>query len=310
MPDAYADINSTTKPLVSICVVTYNQKQFIRETLDSALAQDYEPLEIIVADDGSTDGTAEIVEEYARRAPGKIVALTGGNNVGVTGNCNRGLERCKGKYVAFLGGDDVLFPAKIRAQVDYMELHPECAVSYHDMEIFCSETGATLKLFSRVSRPVNGGLREAIKFGTVNCASASMYRADSVPPDGFDATLPVVSDWYFTIQTLAAGGRINYMPEVLGRYRKHSSNVSNADSPFRMQGYLDILQTCSKCMRFYPEHMSSAIARLAAIMRESRGLHGGRYYAKFLRASLRLRFSFRSVAGLMTYYLSACRVRV
>jgi glycosyltransferase involved in cell wall biosynthesis len=295
-------------PLVSICVVTYNQKNFIRETIDSALAQDYQNIEIIVADDGSTDGTAEIVEEYARSAPGKVVAVVGGGNLGITGNCNRGLSRCKGKYVAFLGGDDVFFPEKIRTQVEYMESNPECDVSYHDMEIFSNETGQTLNLFSRVSRPVNGSLREAIRFGTVNCASASMYRAAKIPDEGFDPSLPVVSDWYFTIQVLAAGGRFCYIPKVLGRYRRHLANVTNVDSPFRLQGYLDILQTCSKCMRYYPEHISSAISRMSAIMRESRKLQGGAHYGQYLRASLKLKFSMISLAGLMVYYISARRI--
>jgi glycosyltransferase involved in cell wall biosynthesis len=299
-----------SKPLVSICIVTYNQEHLIRETLDSALAQDYENIEIIVADDGSTDGTAEIVEKYSRAAPGKVIALIGGPNLGITGNCNRGLSRCSGKYIAFLGGDDLLFSEKIRLQVEHMENNPDCSVSYHDMEIFDSDTGSTLKLFSRVSRPVSGGLREAIRFGTVNCASATMYRAAAIPADGFDVTLPVVSDWYLTIQTLAGGGRLSYMPRVLGRYRKHLSNVSNSNSPFRMQGFLDILQTCSKCMRYYPQHLSSVMSRLSAVMRESRGLQGGANYGEYLRASLRLRLSPKSLAGLLVYYVSARRIRI
>jgi len=299
-----------TKPLVSICVVTYNQKHLIRETLDSALMQDYENIEFVVADDGSTDGTAEVVEEYSKAAPGKVIALTGGPNLGITGNCNRGLSHCRGKYVSFLGGDDILFSDKISLQVQYMESHPECSVSYHDMEIFDSDSGKTIKLFSQVSRPVNGGLQEAIRFGTVNCASASMYRAAHLPTDGFDPSLPVVSDWYLTIQTLAAGGRFSYIPRVLGRYRKHLANVSNSNSPLRMQGFLDILQTCSKCMRYYPQHLSSVMSRMSAVMRESRGLQGGANYAEYLCTSLRLQLSVKSLTGLLVYYLTARRVRL
>jgi glycosyltransferase involved in cell wall biosynthesis len=300
----------STNPLVSICVVTYNQKHLIRETLDSALAQDYENIEVVVSDDGSTDGTVEVIEEYAKAAREKVVALVGGPNLGITGNCNRGLSACRGKYIAFLGGDDILSPQKIRLQVEYMESHPDCSVSYHDMEIFDSDTGRTIKLFSQVSRPVTGGLREVIRFGTVNCASASMYRVADIPSAGFDASLPVVSDWYFTIQTLAIGGRFAYIPQVLGRYRKHLANVSNSNSPFRMQGFLDILQTCSKCIRYYPEHVSSTLSRLSAVMRESRGLQDGIHYGEYMRASLRLRISAKSMLGLLVYYATSRRIRL
>lgn len=310
MSSKQSDLNAHGGPLVSLCVVTYNQKQFIRETLDSLLSQDYQNTEIVVADDGSTDGTAEIIDEYARLAPGKVIALTGGPNLGIAGNCNRGLNGCSGKYIAFVGGDDIMFPNKTRLQVEFMENNLDCDVSYHDMEIFDSETGKTMKLYSRVSRPVNGGLGEAIRFGTVNCGSASMYRKSSIPEGGFDLGLPVVADWYFTIQVLSNGGTLRYMPEILGRYRKHLSNVSNLNSPFRMQGYLDTLQTCARCMRYYPEHLLAVISRLSAIMRESRGLQGGANYAEYLRASLRLRFSMSSLVGLMAYYISGRRVRL
>lgn len=100
-------------PLVSVHVITFNQAHLIHETLQSILAQDYANIEIIVADDGSTDGTANIISEYANQYPSKIIPLVAGPNLGITGNSNRGLQACKGKYIAFIGGDDLFLPSKI-----------------------------------------------------------------------------------------------------------------------------------------------------------------------------------------------------
>src|SRR5689334_23285444 len=99
-----------SRPLVSVLVVAYNQISFIADTLASAVEHDYENLQVVVADDGSTDGTTDVVLDFARRHPGRVVPLTGGPNLGITRNCNRGLTACKGEYVAFLGGDDLFLP--------------------------------------------------------------------------------------------------------------------------------------------------------------------------------------------------------
>jgi glycosyltransferase involved in cell wall biosynthesis len=297
-------------PLVSICIITFNQKDFIRETLNSVLDQDYENFEIIVADDGSIDGTDEIILEYAQKSRGRIIPQVGMKNVGITGNCNRGLSACKGKYIAFLGGDDLFLPGKIRAQVEFMEANPNCDVCYHDVEIFESASGKVISLFSQVSRPTNGGIREAIKAGSVNCASASMYRGSKTPKTGFDISLPVVSDWFFTIQTLAAGGQFCFIHAVLAKYRRHPTNVSNIDSPFRMQGFLDLLHTCALCIRYYPQYLSQTQSRMSEILRESRKLNGGEFYSSYLWASLRMGVSFKTIAGLAGYYLTAKRLKL
>src|SRR5436190_24170616 len=100
-------------PQVSIHFVSFNQAAFIEESLESALRQDYPNLQIVASDDGSTDGTAQIIERYARRYPDRIHAITGGPNLGITANCNRALRECKGEYIAFLAGDDLYLPGKI-----------------------------------------------------------------------------------------------------------------------------------------------------------------------------------------------------
>ena len=106
-----------SEPLVSIMVITYNHVDFIGAALDSALAQTYPNIEIIVGDDGSTDGTAEIVDSYAERFPQRIRAMPRKVNTGVTGineNSSRVLRACRGKYLCVLEGDDSVIPREDR----------------------------------------------------------------------------------------------------------------------------------------------------------------------------------------------------
>lgn len=216
---------STTAPLVSVHVVTYNQRQFVDETLGSILSQDYPALQVVVADDGSKDGTAEIVEGYAARYPGKVVAITGGPNLGISGNSNRCLKACTGTYVAFLAGDDLMLPGKIARQVAWLEEDPRRVLCAHDVEHFDSNTGRTIRLHSQISTPRMGkGTAEFLRWGYFSATSSIMVRRSAIPAYGFDDRIPVHSDWKFAADCLVAGGSFGYVPGVLGRYRLHERN--------------------------------------------------------------------------------------
>ena len=88
-------------PLVSVAIITYNQADIIHETLPETINQQYSNLEVIIADDGSTDGTAQIILEYAGKYPDRVIPVLSNRNNGITINSNQALEACHGKYVAF-----------------------------------------------------------------------------------------------------------------------------------------------------------------------------------------------------------------
>ena len=119
-------------PLVSVAIITFNHKPFIRDCIESVLSQDYENMEIVIADDASSDGAQEIIRQYQEKYPHKIKAKLSQKNHGTTKNANWAHFNCKGKYITFLAGDDLCLPGKIRKQVEYMEAHPECSISYHN----------------------------------------------------------------------------------------------------------------------------------------------------------------------------------
>jgi glycosyltransferase involved in cell wall biosynthesis len=108
-------------PLVSIIVPAYNAAGFLREALDSLLAQTYRNTEIILLDDASTDATPQIATEYA----GRIAYVRQPSNLGIYDNVNLGIARAEGDFIATYHSDDVYLPTIVEAQVAYLNAHPE-----------------------------------------------------------------------------------------------------------------------------------------------------------------------------------------
>lgn len=140
-------------PIVSICCITYNHAAFIRKALDGFLMQ--EPptgvpkdelwYEILIHDDSSTDGTTEIIKEYATKYPDRIFPLYEAENQYLKVGGTRGIDlfnynRARGKYIAYCEGDDYwIDPHKLQKQVDFMESHPEYSITctrciHHDCD--------------------------------------------------------------------------------------------------------------------------------------------------------------------------------
>ncbi|WP_026892750.1 glycosyltransferase family 2 protein [Lacrimispora aerotolerans] len=133
--------NSDSNIMVSVNCVTFNHKNYIRQALDSFLMQktNFE-FEILVHDDASTDGTGEILREYEKKYPGKVLPLIQTENQysqgidNISGAFN--FPRARGKYIFMCDGDDYwVSPDKMQKQVDYMEAHPECTLCIHSAKI-------------------------------------------------------------------------------------------------------------------------------------------------------------------------------
>jgi glycosyltransferase involved in cell wall biosynthesis len=114
-------------PLVSVIIAFLNEEKFLAEALESVLRQDYENWEILLVDDGSTDGSTAIAKEYVAKFPGKIVYCEHGghSNRGLSASRNLGIAQAKGELIAFLDADDVWLPEKLSDQVYIFQQHPE-----------------------------------------------------------------------------------------------------------------------------------------------------------------------------------------
>jgi glycosyltransferase involved in cell wall biosynthesis len=110
-------------PLVSIIIIAYNDRAYVAEAVDSALGQTYGNREVIVIDDGSTDGTGELI---AKRY-GSRVNYGWKHNGGQGSARSLGLEIASGTYIQHLDSDDILMPRKLEMQAGFLDAHPECA---------------------------------------------------------------------------------------------------------------------------------------------------------------------------------------
>ena len=129
------------KPLVSVVLPVYNGELYLREAVDSILAQTYKDFELIAIDDGSTDKTLGILREYEMK-DSRVVIITR-ENKGLVASLNEGIEKAQGKYIARMDADDAALPERFAKQVEYMEEHDDVYILGTDYELMyedgCSE---------------------------------------------------------------------------------------------------------------------------------------------------------------------------
>jgi glycosyltransferase involved in cell wall biosynthesis len=219
-----------TTPRVSVIVPIYNQAPFIRETVDSVLAQDHPNVELVLSDDGSTDGTAEILGAYGEDEPDRVVVVRRERNTGIAGAFNRALDAHTGDYIAWLGGDDVMLPGKLSRQVAELEAAPAAVGCCHDAEVFDSDSGASYGRFTEVyngRRGVrDGGVELLLDPVYTMLPSSMMVRSSAVRGLRFDERVRVSNDWLFDIELFQRGPVIG-LDDVLARYRRHRSNATS-----------------------------------------------------------------------------------
>jgi glycosyltransferase involved in cell wall biosynthesis len=203
---------------ISVIIPTYNYDRFLREAIDSVLAQTYPAQEIIVVDDGSTDDTPRILAEYGDR-----IRVIRQDNLGVSAARNTGIAAARGEWVAFLDSDDVWRPRKLECDVARIAADPDLGMVHCGAEQF-DNTGKTLFVFL-------GGLegwvapdllrldREVI---AAPGSGLTVRKTAAEEAGGYDTRIECAEDWDFCYR-IACRHRAGFIPEVLARYRLHGS---------------------------------------------------------------------------------------
>lgn len=255
MPPAGREASAAgpSNPKVSVFVLTYNHVSWIAEALDSALAQEARfPYEILVADDCSTDGTREIVREYARRRPESIRAFLPDSNLGVEGIWPAAARECRGEYVAILEGDDRwTSPEKLSRQVALLDSRPEWIGCFHRATLFHDDGSAPPRpatpAFDRDVFGVEDLLRSCfIPFLTVMFRRRAL---EGIPEWAFSYAW---FDWLFHIYC-ACQGPIGFLGEDMAAYRVHGGgNWSARDRSAQLEEDLRVYERLAVEM---PEHL-------------------------------------------------------
>ncbi len=112
---------------VSVIMPAYNVEKYVSEAIESILNQTFTDFELIIINDGSTDNTASIIDEYAKKDK-RIRFINHSKNKGLIAVLNEGLDLCNGQYIARMDSDDISLPERFAKQVAYLDTHPECGV--------------------------------------------------------------------------------------------------------------------------------------------------------------------------------------
>jgi len=211
---------------VSVLVVTYNHASFVRRALDSALAQRLpQPFEILISEDRSTDGTREIVEEYAERHPEIVRLLLSERNLRSNEVVARGFRSARGRYIALLDGDDYWTgDDKLRTQVELLDTRPDLTICFHNVQVVDERSKSVGRLWNGPDQPELSGLHELLR-GNFIATSSAVYRRTAVVeiPTWYESFFPV-TDWPLHV-FFAREGRIGYIDRTLGAYRLHSGGL-------------------------------------------------------------------------------------
>lgn len=209
--------------LVSVIIPVYNAKNYITETLDSVLNQTYHNFEILVINDGSSDGSEKIIKEYALRDP--RLRLIDKLNSGVSDTRNRGIMEAKGDIIFFLDADDVWNKNNIEEKVKYLQSKKVNAVFSACEMIDEKSVSFTTYLGGSENLCLNDMLLSKGNYTTAPSGIA-IDKNTLNTIGGFDLNLSNNADQDFFIRILAAGHKIGYIPDALWKYRIHSASMS------------------------------------------------------------------------------------
>lgn len=229
------DMTSKYAPLPRVTLVTpaYNQAEYLGETIDSVLAQDYPNLEYIVLDDGSTDNTPEVMAGFSKR-----LRSTRHENIGQASTLNRGWAMAQGELLGYISSDDRLAPHAVSKLVESLVGQPQAVVAYGDFDIIDSR-GRRVRTVRTEEFDVD---RLAVDIVCQPGAGALFRRDVFQHSGGWSAHLRQVPDYEFWLRASRSGPFV-HVPEVLAEYRVHEGSASfTAASPARSNEIVQVMQ--------------------------------------------------------------------
>lgn len=208
---------------VTVVVPCFNSAAFIGETLRSALGQSYRSLDIVVVNDGSTDGIHEVLAPFLQK-----IRLIDQRNQGVSAARNAAIDASGGQYIAFLDADDLWEPTKIERQVAFLEQHPEIGVVHTDRRLI-GGAGEPVRPRARLlPRPAEGWCLDDLIQANSIILSSVMVRRATLGSRRFLTPCDRAEDWQMWID-LARDVPFGFIDERLTAYRVHAQGAS-ADS--------------------------------------------------------------------------------
>jgi glycosyltransferase involved in cell wall biosynthesis len=238
-------------PLTSIAIVTCDHEQFVAEAIQSAVAQDYPNLRVVVADDNSTDETPQIIRQFARDHPSVVVPILHRGERSAVRNLNRALAQCQGEFVAILDGDDEYLPGKIEQQVHALLDRPDAAICRHPVERFEWPSMQQLPPLDPDPEVTSATTADLLRLGNFIPTPGVMVRTAALPRGGVDVRITRVPDYLLWLEASRSGPIIR-IPAILARYRIHQRQVTTF-APGRSPVFDDLMRTLTLVADKYPD---------------------------------------------------------
>lgn len=222
-------------PLVSVVIPAHNAERFLGEAIESVLAQTWEPVEMIVVNDGSTDGTAAVARSY------EGVETIVQENAGPSAARNRGFAASRGELVAFHDADDLMTPDKLAVQAGHLVDNPEVGCALAEQELMVEE-GAELPFWAEGTNvpTVMAKPEEPNDTPHLHTMTMVMRREVFERVGGFDEEMRSAEDLDWLLRASEAGIEIARMPRVLLRRRVHPDSLTQDAAAGRAGHFLAV----------------------------------------------------------------------
>lgn len=220
---------SDKTPLISVILSVYNGQNYVKEAIESVLAQDYSNIELVLVNDGSTDNTENILETYSDRT-----ILISQSNKGLGSGRNSGIKASSGHYIAFIDHDDFWEPNKLRAQLEEIVCSAEDPLVFsHVRQFICP----TLNEFERSKLRVPDEPMPGFIAGTLLLSRSRFNQVG----DFFETNqVGEFVDWYLRAQDKMVP--VKMLSDVLLNRRIHKTNMGRQTGAYQRQGYLRVLK--------------------------------------------------------------------
>jgi alpha-1,3-rhamnosyltransferase len=240
-------------PLVSVVVPAYNHEHYIEECLYSILNQNYQRLDLIVINDGSTDNTDQKINRVLKEDPSRFVYISKANE-GLIKTLNLGLKLAKGEYFCEIASYYVLLPDSVIKRVDYLQAHPDMDVVFAEAYRMEDDVKTRVLVFGGKEKYTSSQhtIKDLIEGKAKILFSSGMFRRTLLEQlGGFDEDFRYGEDvamWY----QLAIHARIAYLGEPVLYHRKHPGNTSSS-VPFKTAQRKEKILALEKIFPFLPE---------------------------------------------------------
>lgn len=289
---------------ISVVIISYNQKEYLKEAIESVLNQTYRPFEIIVCDDASKDGSVDLINYYERKFPGLVKGIFHEKNIGIAKNRNSGLSTVQGDLVTWLDGDDIFRPRKLELESGHYEHDPDVRWVYSqviEIDVKNSEIRGRYK-----------GFLEGIIFDEVVSMLGYAPRNPLVEFEVlkqvgfFDEDMELYEDFDLCLR-LAKFYKCSYCPEPLMEYRIHRGGIHKTLSDKHVANLQKLRNNLTVLLRDESNEKKRRLERCFFLRQNAllmaKDIESGNFLNALLRLFKEVVFNPVSILSLRTYVI-------